>query len=95
MFFLNKNIAIFGAGKYGKKVLREIEEYNANIVGVVDSDFSKQGTDFSGYIIISPQEMYEMCKNDNIIVVVANHFHLGDMINSLLENEVNDIAIIS
>lgn len=95
VFFKNKEVIIFGAGRYGKKVLQEIKNYDANVIGVIDSDPLKQGKTFYDYTIQSPQEVYQSYVSNKPVIVVANHYHLEDMINTLLENEISHIAIIS
>ena len=94
-FFKKKEVVIFGAGNYGKKVFEEIRNYDANIVGVIDSDPLKQGTAFYNYSIQPPTELYETYTRNKPVIVVANHFHLEDMINTLLEHKISHIAIIS
>ena len=60
----------------------------------MDSAPAKQGSMIDGYMIHSPEEMYEMYDQNHFTIVVANHFHLEDMIKSLLEKKIEDIAII-
>lgn len=90
-----KNIIIYGAGNYGKKVYAELAKYNVNILGVADSDDSKRGIAFGSHFIISTNDMLEICRNEDVYVLVANHFGLETMVNYLLENKIEQIGIIS
>lgn len=94
-FFEKEEVVIFGAGNYGKKVLQQLKKYDVMVVAVIDSDPLKQGSLFYGYTIQNPSIIYEIYKESRPIVVVANHFHLEEMVNTLLENKVDNIALIS
>ncbi len=92
-FFAGKEVFIFGAGKYGERALQELEDYNIKIKGIIDSDPSKKGKQFGKYTIQFPKEMINEWVDTNVIVV-ANHFHLVEMVCYLLENNINKIALI-
>lgn len=94
-FFGQKEVVIFGAGNYGEKSFRELQNYDATVVEVMDSDFSKNGQMFCGQIIRMPEQILDTCKENGWIIVVANHFHLEDMVDMLLKNGLESIAIIS
>lgn len=93
--FEEKNVIIYGAGNYGRKVYEELQEYNVNILGVADTDIAKIGRAFGDTVIISTKAMIERCKREEVYVLVANHFGLEDMVGLLVENEVRHIGIIS
>ncbi len=93
-FFAGKEIVIFGAGDYGRKVFRELQDYNVTVAGIMDSDHAKRGQTFYGHIINLPEQMLGTCREKGWTIVVANHFHLPDMVDLLLKNEVEHIALI-
>ncbi len=94
-FFARKEVVLFGAGNYGKKVLLELQQYEVTVVGVMDSDVSKIGQVFCGHTITTTEQILGLCREKGWFIVVANHFHLQDMIQKLKENDVDRIAIIS
>ena len=94
-FFAGKNILIYGAGNYGRKVCRELQQYEVNIVGIVDSDVSKKGTLFENMEIMSTSDMLKECEKKEIYVLVANHFGLEQMVDYLQKNKITNIGIIS
>ena len=94
-FLLDKQILIYGAGEYGHKVYKELMEYNATIIGVADSAESKKGLLFEGFKIMTVEEMVELYTNQELYVLVANHFYLEEMIATLQDNKIKNIGIIS
>lgn len=72
-----KNIVIIGAGDLGKEVVWLIEDINQReptylILGFLDDDDSKTGTEFHGYRILGTTEkLGELGKDQQIWAVVA------------------------
>ena len=94
VFFAEKKLLIYGAGDYGKKVYKELKKYGAKIIGIADSDESKQGMKFEEFKILSFKEMIELYEEQNGYILVSNHFSLEIMVNVLLNNDVERIGII-
>lgn len=93
-FFEHKTIFIYGAGNYGRLSYEELDRYGAKIIGIADSDISKIGEPFEQFQIVSVNEMVNVCKDREVYVIVANHFHLEDMVNTLLDRDIDKIAIV-
>lgn len=94
-YLKNKKIIIYGAGNCGRKVYQDLQTYNVSVIGIADSDCSKENKEFNGFHIMSVENMIALYKEQKAYVLVANHFCLEEMINVLLENGVERIAIIS
>lgn len=90
-----KKVIIYGAGNYGKKVYHEIENYNTEIIGISDTDKAKEGKKFESFFIMSIDKMLEISRKQKVCIIVANHYNLEKMIMLLLENNVDNIAIMS
>ena len=93
-FFEHKTIFIYGAGNYGRLSYEELDRYGAKIIGIADSDISKIGEPFEQFQFVSVNEMVNVCKDREVYVIVANHFHLEDMVNTLLDRDIDKIAIV-
>ena len=90
-----KKVIIYGSGNYGKKVYHEIENYNTEIIGISDTDKAKEGKKFESFFIMSIDKMLEISRKQKVCIIVANHYSLEKMIMFLLENNVDNIAIMS
>ncbi|MCI9166587.1 MAG: hypothetical protein HFH01_00080 [Dorea sp.] len=59
------NLIVFGIGKAGKVIIRQLKN-KYNILFVVDNDKDKWGTQFEGYMVKSPSEIQQY--SDDIII---------------------------
>lgn len=59
---------IWGAGVFGKAFYDEFSE-NFSLKAFIDCDEAKQGTDFCGIPVLSPEKFFEEYKENDIIVV--------------------------
>ena len=94
-FLENKKIILFGAGNYGMRAFRELHSYFADIVAVVDSDQKKCGENFEGYQIqnvINIKKIYEL---ENAYIIIANHKNLEEMVQGLLNQDIDRLAVIT
>lgn len=94
-FFENKKVVIYGAGDYGRQAYMKLQTYHAQIIGVADSDERKKGTVFEECYIIAIDEMKKIYEEQKPYIIVANHFHLQDMIQRLLKEGIQNIKIIN
>jgi hypothetical protein len=94
-FFNNRSVLVYGAGKMGKKAVKDLEQYNVDIVTVIDADLKKIGTDLEGYTVKPVQFMEKFYFENDCMVVVANNNSLSDIIDMLLGKNINKIAIIT
>lgn len=94
-FLKNKNIILYGAGDYGKRALAILNECDANIMAVVDSNVEKHGKTFGNYIIQSSVDIKSFYISDQTYVVVANHYHLTEMVKNLLDQKIDRLLIIT
>lgn len=65
-------IILWGAGKVGGVVAHNIEKQGLIVEAFVDSAVDKQGTQYCGYNIISPDELYK--KHSDAVVIVSCAF---------------------
>lgn len=94
-FFSDKDVVVFGAGKYGKQAMDELEARGARIIAIVDSDSNKTGNLFGKHRIQLVDELDEICHGIQPVIVVANHKYLTEMVEQVLEKGINNIAIIT
>lgn len=94
-FYIGKKFIIYGAGEYGRKVYKELRSFGASIVGIADSSVLKTGTRFNEFSIMSVDEMDKLYQKQDICVLVANHYALEDMVNTLLERKIENIGIVN
>ena len=93
LYFEGKKVCIWGCGNYGKKALRKLEGICSEIT-LYDSDKNKSGTMLDKFFIRHINDL-EKHYDDKSIVVVANHNHLCEMIDSLLKKGIENIAIVT
>lgn len=93
--FKGAPVMIYGAGNYGQKALAELKTYGACILGVADTDRRKRGLNLGGFAVMSVEEMVEVCRTENVSVVIANYAHVVEMADTLFRNGVERIRIIS
>ena len=94
-YFHKKEVYIYGAGNYGVSSYNELINCDARVVGIADSDKKKQGMVFgSGYVIESVENMIESCRLEKKCIVIANHFHLEDMVYTVKNGGIEEIAVI-
>lgn len=66
-----KNLAVYGAGNYGKKVVNILEKTtHIHIELVCDSDARKWGKDFEGHKVCSPDELFKKEDLDGVFVAI-------------------------
>ncbi len=94
-FFEGKNVIIYGAGNYGRKVYNELKDYKACLDAVVDSDERKWGSQFEEHVIESIGNVMEIYHKNESCVVVASYYGVEEMVYTLWKNNVERIAIIT
>lgn len=95
VFFANKSAVVFGAGEFGQKAVSDLEKREVEIVSVVDSDYKKQGKYIGKYRIEAAQNLKTICNRKNLVVVVAGHKKLSEMVKQVYEQCDCEIAIIT
>lgn len=93
--FAGKSVIIYGAGDFGKKAFRILQECGANIIAIADSSSQKVGTNFERYSIVSVDEIKRLSDSENATVVVANLFSLIEMVRKIESLGIKDIAIVT
>lgn len=79
--FLNNPVYVFGAGAYGKKLLRVLDSLNVKVQGFFDNG-AKEKQQVAGYEVILP------CKDvipENAKVIIANKEHKDDIRRQLVD----------
>lgn len=79
-----KKLVLWGAGVYGKALLKYFDENAIRISAVVDQNTEKQGTDICGYEITGPGELWR--RTDYVLTV-------SKKIEREIENMVRDAGI--
>lgn len=80
-----KKIMLWGASLYLNKIFMANPQMNPNILGVIDINPEKWGTNCGGYKIYPPQKILEL-KPDGIILTIYNN---NDYIYNELKKELN------
>ncbi len=80
-----KNVYIYGAGELGEFVFTRIS--TDRVLGFIDKDTSKQGRDFKGKSILSPESVLE--KNSIIVIAVSDGYY-GEIKSFLGEKYKNE-----
>jgi hypothetical protein len=77
----NREIIIWGTGKYGKRMLEIFERMDIHIAGLVDNSLEKQGTRLGGYVIFKPSVIEKM---EKYMVIIAIQGEAGREVKSQL-----------
>lgn len=67
----NHKIILYGAGDYGKRACKLLEQLNIPVFGICDSNEEKWGQTINGCRILSIQELLCAAKSEDIIIIVA------------------------
>lgn len=85
----NRNIAIFGAGSIGKKILRS---YSERVELIVDNDMSKAGQKIDNVPVYAFEEIQQHLRQVHIIVAVSAEKQLS-IIRQLYSRGIRDYSI--
>lgn len=95
-YFRDRPVIIYGAGRFGRMALEDLEQYDIDIIGFCDADVSKQGGSIKGKLIFNFERlMDEYCQRGDCTIVVANNRYLVPIIQKLLCHQVLRIAVIT
>lgn len=95
-YFRNKTIIIYSAGHNGLLALKELEGYDVNIAGFCDADRNKQGKEIRQKVVFDYNMLKAMyAKDSEIIVVVANHLCVAEIVQKLEKDMIRRIAVIT
>ncbi len=95
-YFSGRHVIVYGAGKFGHLAVDDLIQNQADVIGVCDADVDKQGGNIQGKLIFDFETLLkEYKKHESCIVVVANNAHLVQIINTLTDNSVSRIAVIT
>ncbi len=94
--FIRGNDAIlFGTGNLGKIALKSITNTNVNIAAIVDNDESKWGTKWSGYDVISPNDIVNYPNVESIVIASLNFPYMRKQITDLnLKKNIYDFDFL-
>lgn len=67
----DNNLIVYGAGDYGERAIKILEQLNIPIRAVGDSDQMKWGKTLCGYKIISMDEVQYALREESIILIIA------------------------
>lgn len=94
VMFENK-IVLYGAGNYGKIVCDYMRDSGIEIIGFCDSDIMRWGTTYLGIDIYSPMELGEICKIQNVMVVITvqNNTVIDDILSVMEKYQIRPALI--
>ncbi|WP_051555489.1 glycosyltransferase family 2 protein [Anaerovibrio lipolyticus] len=88
----NKRIVVFGAGEIGEKVVSMLKKSNCEVL-VVDNSTKRQGEDFFGITIQSPNILNSLTYG---MVLIANYMYSGEILSQINSMEIdNKIDVFS
>lgn len=93
--FTGKNVMVYGAGNLGRKAVAELSGYSVESLSIYDSDKKKHGKILDGYMIGSLEQLKEKYNTGDGIIVPANNISLVEIVNRLLQEGMDNIAIIN
>ena len=67
-----KEIVVFGCGKWGKRCIKDLLKKGWTVIGCCDNDTEKWGKQFSNYPVYSVEEIVRM--KDRVTVVIATQY---------------------
>ncbi len=94
-YFSGKPVMIYGAGDYGERAIKELQRLAIQVIGVADSSKEKQGQNFEDLTICSVEALVKKCYENQSVVVVANHHHLTEMVETVERLGIDKIAVIT
>ena len=83
--FQNKKVAIYGAGKYGKKTIKKFKELGIEITCVIDKN---GGEIYDGYLVKYPDEVHE-----NIDIIVISILHPDEELIAQISSKYNSLVL--
>ena len=83
-FTSGKRTYIWGASSFLKKIFKELNSKDYNIIGIIDKDSTKEGKHFCGYQIFGANRVKEL-KPERIINAAKNYPYLSQQIKKDLE----------
>lgn len=80
-----EKIVLYGMGVKAQEIIDNYDLINDmfDIIGLVDSDSAKWGTHLNGYVVLSPEQIYEL-KFDKIVISTSRYF--DEIKERLIEN---------
>ncbi len=90
----HRDVIVFGAGEYGIRTCKKAVDAGARVIGCADSSKEKQGLTINSYRIMSPEKMIDEYGKSSVIILVANHHHLPEMIDYLMSNHIDRIGVV-
>lgn len=92
-FIGDKNVYLWGASNFLKKLLEKEEKANPNILGIIDKNEASWGKDFGNYKIFSPK-ILETNPADIVVTIYNNHEKAHYCIKKELENKFPKIKTL-
>lgn len=83
--FQNKKVAIYGAGKYGKKTIKKFKELGIEITCVIDKN---GGEIYDGYLVKYPDEVHE-----NIDIIVISILRPDEELIAQIRSKYNSLVL--
>lgn len=90
-----KEVVIYGAGNYGRITLDALRDENIRVVAIADSDRNKVGAEFEKYVIVSVDDMMNICKESDRYIAVSSNFYLCEMVQLLEDNGIDNIVVVA
>lgn len=88
----SQKVVVFGAGVYGTKLVKMLQQNEDRVLGICDNSKSIQGTNNNGFIVISVEEAVDQFKN--ALYIIPSQKYADQMKRQLLERKIKETDII-
>lgn len=91
---IDRNVFIFGAGSYGKKIIHCLQKIDIEPVAVCDNKSELWGTEFRGIDVLSPKDSIKQFNKCDGIFIIANKFYANEIKKQLIEEGIKEQFIV-
>jgi len=92
----NKKVLIWGARMTGIGALRQLNKKNITVLNFIDSDDALVGKFVHGLKVYHPNQLYELVKNQNdIVILIAVSIKENEILNQLQNLNISTLPIVS
>ncbi len=69
----DKKVVLWSVNEFGKEILAFLRKYNIRVLAFCDNDENQWNSEVEGLIIISPQRLEQLFKDNQDIIVIINN----------------------
>lgn len=88
-----KKVVLFGAGNYGVKLYKELNNAGMNLVAFADSNPLKWGSEIQGLTVLSFEQLKNLTEQEEIILIISVDLNLGKKNTDEIINIIQKLGI--